>query len=67
MPSTWVFILFEVFRCEAGSAAVNGANLNKHIKSAFSIMRFFVTAGWYIYALVFYGFTAARYLILLSM
>jgi len=47
----WFFILFEVFAGEAGAVAANGTNVNKHVKTAFSIMRFIVTVGWSIYPL----------------
>jgi len=47
----WFFILFEVFAGEAGSVAANGQQVNKHVKAAFSIMRFIVTVGWSIYPL----------------
>merc|ERR1712086_347883 len=36
---------------EAGQVAANGTNVNKHVKTAFSIMRFIVTVGWSIYPL----------------
>ena len=36
---------------EAGAMAANGTNVNKHVKTAFSIMRFIVTVGWSIYPL----------------
>merc|ERR1711935_817915 len=53
----WFFILFEVFVGEAGSVAANGTNVNKHVKTAFSIMRFIVTVGWSIYPLdYFFGY-----------
>merc|ERR1719149_567154 len=31
---------------EAGSVAASGDKVNKHVKAAFSIMRFIVTVGW---------------------
>ena len=48
----WFFILFEAFMCVAGTVDVNGTNVNRHVKIfLFSIMRFIVAAGWYIYTL----------------
>merc|ERR1711935_1092635 len=47
----WFFILFEVFLGEAGSVAASGDKVNKHVKAAFSIMRFIVTVGLSIYPL----------------
>merc|ERR1711896_68484 len=47
----WFFILFEVFAGEAGSVAASGDKVNKHVKAAFSVMRFIVTIGWSIYPL----------------
>merc|ERR1711966_222457 len=47
----WFFILFEVFAGGAGSVAASGDKVNKHVKAAFSVMRFIVTVGWSIYPL----------------
>merc|ERR1712028_243616 len=53
----WGFILFEIFAGEAGSIAANSQNVNKHVKEAFSTMRFIVTVGWSIYPLgYFFGY-----------
>ena len=41
----WVSILFEVCMGDVGSVDAN-SNMNKHVKTAFSIMRFIVKAGW---------------------
>ena len=30
--------------------SVKGTNMNKHVMTAFSILRFIVTVGWFIYA-----------------
>jgi len=53
----WGFILFEIFSGEAGSLAADGDKVNVHVKSAFSVMRLIVTAGWSIYPLgYFFGY-----------
>jgi bacteriorhodopsin len=53
----WGFILFEIFFGEASAAAVNADKVNRHIKSAYSTMRFIVTVGWSIYPLgYFFGY-----------
>merc|ERR1712194_34841 len=53
----WGFILFEIFAGEAGSVAADGDKVNQNVKSAFSTMRFIVTAGWSIYPLgYFFGY-----------
>jgi len=53
----WGFILYEIFAGEAGSIAENSENVNKHVKEAFSTMRFIVTVGWSIYPLgYFFGY-----------
>ena len=45
-----VLHLVQGFMGDAGSVAANG-NMNKHVKTSFSIMRFIVTVGWSIHAL----------------
>jgi len=53
----WAFILFEIFLGEGGSVAADGDKVSTAVKSAFSTMRFIVTAGWSIYPLgYFFGF-----------
>jgi hypothetical protein len=53
----WVFILYEVFLGEGGKAATNLAGSSAAVKSAFSTMRFIVSAGWCIYpAGYFFGY-----------
>merc|ERR1711963_1373658 len=51
------FILYEIFKGEAGSVAAKGDRVSEHVKESFSIMRFIVTAGWPIYPLgYFFGY-----------
>ena len=45
----WIYILFEIFSGEAGTAAAKSGN--KAMSTAFSAMRIFVTIGWAIYPL----------------
>merc|ERR1712113_1334055 len=53
----WLFILYEVFKGEAGSVATDGENVTKYVKSAFMTMRFIVSVGWSIYPLgYFFGY-----------
>jgi len=53
----WGFILFEIFMGEAGSVAASDEKVSTHVKSAFGVMRFIVTAGWSIYPLgYFFGY-----------
>merc|ERR1712187_239303 len=55
--SGWGYILYEIFKGEAGSVAATGNNVSDHVKESFSIMRFIVTAGWSIYPLgYFFGY-----------
>jgi len=55
--SGWGFILYEIFKGEAGSVAAKGDRVSEHVKESFSIMRFIVTAGWSIYPLgYFFGY-----------
>merc|ERR1712207_51375 len=55
--SGWGFILYEIFKGEAGSVAATGDRVSEHVKESFSIMRFIVTAGWSIYPLgYFFGY-----------
>merc|ERR1712061_364078 len=53
----WGFILFEIFMGEAGKVAASGDNVNEHVKTSFSTMRFIVSVGWSIYPLgYFFGY-----------
>merc|ERR1712083_901336 len=53
----WGYILFEIFMGEAGSVAATGEKVGGHVRTAFGIMRFIVTAGWSIYPLgYFFGY-----------
>ena len=45
----WIYILFEIFSGEAGTAAAKSGN--KAMSTAFSAMRIIVTIGWAIYPL----------------
>merc|ERR1711897_58801 len=55
--SGWGFILFEIFKGEAGSVAATGEKVSEHVKESFAIMRFIVTAGWSISPLgYFFGY-----------
>ena len=45
----WIYILFEIFSGEAGTAAAKSGN--KAMSTAFSAMRMIVTIGWAIYPL----------------
>jgi len=52
--SGWFFILFEIFKGEAGSSA---ATCSEAVASSFNYMRLIVTVGWSIYPLgYFFGF-----------
>merc|ERR1712107_928155 len=53
----WGFILFEIFKGEAGSVAAGDDKVSTHVKSSFGTMRFIVTVGWSIYPLgYFFGY-----------
>merc|ERR1712151_768839 len=53
----WGYILFEIFKGEAGSVAATGDNVNEHVKKSYSTMRFIVSVGWSIYPLgYFFGY-----------
>merc|ERR1712190_685314 len=55
--SGWGFILYEIFKGEAGSVAATGDKASEHVKESFGVMRFIVTAGWSIYPLgYFFGY-----------
>ena len=45
----WIYILFEIFSGEAGTAAAKSGN--KAMSTAFGAMRLIVTVGWAIYPL----------------
>jgi len=56
----WGFILFEIFKGEAGTVAGGGA-VNRHVQSSFGTMRLIVTAGWSIYPLgYFFGYLMGK-------
>merc|ERR1712187_1014912 len=53
----WGFILFEIIMGEAGKVAASGDNVNEHVKTSYSTMRFIVSVGWSIYPLgYFFGY-----------
>merc|ERR1712118_156017 len=50
--SGWGYILYEIFLGQAGKLADGKeGEMNKHVASSFSTMRFIVTIGWSIYPL----------------
>merc|ERR1712217_141840 len=56
----WGFILFEIFKGEAGTVAGGGA-VNRHVQSSFGTMCLIVTAGWSIYPLgSFFGYLMGK-------
>merc|ERR1712159_614960 len=46
----WAFILFEIFAGESAKACPQ----DKHVKSAFGLMKMIVSVGWSIYPLGYY-------------
>ena len=48
----WIYILFEIFSGEAGTAAAKSGN--KAMSTAFSAMRIIVTIGWAIYPIGYF-------------
>ena len=45
--AAWLYVLYEIFRGEAGQ--LNAENASPAVQSAFSLMRYIVTFGWAIY------------------
>merc|ERR1712176_654950 len=53
----WFYILFEIFKGEAGQVAATGGKVGEHVRASFETMRFIVSVGWSIYPLgYFFGY-----------